>query len=200
MLISRIVTFGLAWLIGPGACTSGGATEYRDLPLSTFGVSNSTLTLVIESEILVPALSAWSVREANLSSVVPYKGSEFASNIAETLKSRSELSAGHAMPYFYLAVHQALSRIFRNSLTNPRSDSAELAASYGLSFDPANDSQQNLRDLVRISPITGRHLTLEIYSTEGSFRAASNAIGLHSAAAFWDQSMKKLACISIRDS
>jgi hypothetical protein len=178
--------FGLICIILVIQGCSARAAEYRDLPLYTFGVSNSKLTLVLENEILVPSLSTRSMSDSDFSAILPYSGSIYAESMERTLRSRDKISLGHAMPYFYIAIHQALSRIYRNMVLVPRSDAREMSESFGLPIDTSIDLHANLRDLIPIKPIDGANLTIEIYSKEESFQRASSEIGLHSAKAFWD--------------
>src|SRR5713226_8583199 len=53
----RVCTLALIGVIMLAHLQMVTATEYRDLPLSTYGVSDSKITLVIEKEILIPELT-----------------------------------------------------------------------------------------------------------------------------------------------
>lgn len=172
-----------------GRANAQGGVEYLNLPLHAFGIEDSQLDLYIEDEILVPSLVSRQLADIDMTPILPYGGSSQANKIAELLRTKPELSLGHAMPYFYIAINHAFSRIFRNVLLVPR----PIEESFGLEVDSNGEHLKNLRDLIPVREVKGRRLRVEIYFGRDTFDAAAAEIRLHSARAFWDPGASRIA-------
>lgn len=168
------------------------AAVYNNLPIFSFGVSNSTMNLKIEEEILVPSLTRYNVNDSDLSSILPWEGSEQALGIGKEILSWPSMTLGHSMPYIYIAINHALDRIYFNSFVKRRPGDDSTRERYGFAEDTDSDGLKNIRDFLAIREIKNAKLNIEVYSTLRALRNAQQDLQFVSEDAFWDPSTHRI--------
>jgi hypothetical protein len=178
----------------PSVClinSSLAGTVYPDLPIHAFNVADSKISIFVDREIIVPSLTGVKLSDANIAEIMPYKGSAQAEEIQETLTSLQGITLGHMLPYIYIAVNNALDRIFQNRLIADRELEPELRA---LGFQESDKSKlfANLREVIKAEGIKGAKMNLAVYTVRENFEKAAEILNLHSAQAFWSPDQKLL--------
>jgi len=169
-------------------------TTYGDLPLYAYGVHNSNVTIKLDEELLVPSLSKYSASEFKDSSAIPYPGTSHAKSIGKFLSERKDISLGHAMPYYYIALNQALNRVFHNLILRPREEGKAMAKRFGTGTY-SGDRFANIRDLIQLKDLKNVNFIFEIYSSEKSLKKASKGLKFHGARAFWDPDNNRIGML-----
>lgn len=166
--------------------------KYIDLPIYSYGVKKVKLTLFIEDDILVKSLSQTPINIIDLAAILPYQGSSYSKDIQNLFNNKSELSFGHTMPYIYIAINHAFSRIYRNEIIRPRPNEDSLKKSMGFGTNLNADGFENLRDILSIQEIENQSLTIEVYSNLKSLKNAQGNLKFISEEAFWDPEKKRI--------
>lgn len=171
---------------------SSDGKKYIDLPIYAYGVKKVKLTLFIEDDILVKSLSQTPINIIDLAAILPYQGSSYSKDIQNLFNNKSELSFGHTMPYIYIAINHAFSRIYRNGFIRPRPNEDSLRRSMGFEANLNADGFENLRDILSIQEIENQSLTIEVYSNLQSLKNAQGNLKFISDEAFWDPEKKRI--------
>jgi hypothetical protein len=186
------------------ATSAAGAPSVTRLELHAFGVTRSELVIEVEEPVLVPSLAKVPLTDDALAGIVPYPQSEQGGKMREALAKQKNLTLGHTAVYFYIAVNQALSRIFQNRLFGQGSmavdkalseDIGNLAAALGRDEAVDGKAFANLRELVGLKPIDGLRIRLQVFFDKSEFDREAAEIGLHSASAFWDPDRLRLGIL-----
>lgn len=172
-------------------CKSVMGVTYLNLPVNAYGIKDSRLTLTIQNEFILPSLSSYALNNDVVKELVSSQPSNAAA-MRKVILDQPGLSLGHAMPYIYLAINEALGRVYLCNFKGVPPDIDTISKNLDLKYNYEADGTKNMQDFISIHEVKNQHLKVEIYSDLKSLRKAQQNLNYVSEGGFWDPKTSRI--------